>query len=341
MTNDAPMSGEKLGEILKEHAKWVKSEGNLGTQADLLDANLQEANLFDANLQEAKLINANLQGANLRYANLQGAYLGSANLQRATLVRANLQEANLRYANLQEATLEEANLQGADLRDAQWTDLSWATLVKRTWPTWTNLDNTRIKGSRFGCVGWRSPSWLQLKRHYTGVKTLFHLLLLLAFVTPLLLRGMFWVGVNRAQEALASTATDVRHAADALLAEGHTAAPIVDRVAATLETQNPCLADECRTLPVLLVLLGFGQGASAVVPAILLLLYNLIRAGLTWVVGPMRDDEEATGVSPAYEEYKRLVPLHWAFRVLFWVAIATVVNAARVYLLLPVSIPAP
>ena len=83
------------------------------------------------------------------------------------------------------------------------------------------------------------------------------------------------------------------------------------------------------------------QGASAVVPAFLLLFYNLIRAGLTWVVGPMRDDEEATGVSPAYEAYKRLVPLHWAFTVLFWFAIATVVNAARVYLALPVSIPAP
>ncbi len=30
MTNDAQMSREKLDEILKEHAEWVESDGNLG-----------------------------------------------------------------------------------------------------------------------------------------------------------------------------------------------------------------------------------------------------------------------------------------------------------------------
>ena len=45
MTNDAPMSREKLHEILKEHHEWFVSGGQRGKQADLRGANLQKADL--------------------------------------------------------------------------------------------------------------------------------------------------------------------------------------------------------------------------------------------------------------------------------------------------------
>ncbi len=81
---------DELSKILKDHAKWVLSEGENGQRA-----NLCEANLLEANLQEANLRRANLQEANLRRANLQGADLSFANLREANLTRANLSGAVL------------------------------------------------------------------------------------------------------------------------------------------------------------------------------------------------------------------------------------------------------
>jgi uncharacterized protein YjbI with pentapeptide repeats len=112
-------SDEKLNQILKNHKKWVESDGEDGKRANLAGANLRLAKLTGANLQEAVLVGANLQEANLFTANLQGADLAGANLQEATLAIANLQGANLYKANLQGAKLTGANLQEANLDRAK------------------------------------------------------------------------------------------------------------------------------------------------------------------------------------------------------------------------------
>ena len=62
------MDKEELAKILKEHKKWLLSEG--GSRADLSRAALSDANLSGDNLS-----GADLSGAYLRGADLSGAYL--------------------------------------------------------------------------------------------------------------------------------------------------------------------------------------------------------------------------------------------------------------------------
>lgn len=136
----------ELAEILSEHEKWLRSQGESGERAMLREANLRGANLRDANLRQADLTETDLRGAELHRADLtdavlstaylsnadlrdtvlssaylytadlSGASLISANLHGANLIRANLREANLRDADLTEADLREADLSGANLR---------------------------------------------------------------------------------------------------------------------------------------------------------------------------------------------------------------------------------
>ena len=117
------ISKEELAEMLREHEKWLDSNGEEGKCAYLSRANLSGADLSGANLLGADLSGAILFGADLSEANLSGANLSGANLSRAILSRANLSEANLSGANLSGADLwvadlSRVNLSGADLHDA-------------------------------------------------------------------------------------------------------------------------------------------------------------------------------------------------------------------------------
>ena len=110
------MTQEKLNEVLKEHAKWLRTRFSAkqeGREANLRWANLRGADLSWADLRWANLRGANLSGADLSGANLSGADLSGANLRWANLSGADLSGANLRWANLRWADLSWANLRGA------------------------------------------------------------------------------------------------------------------------------------------------------------------------------------------------------------------------------------
>ena len=96
---------KELSRILAAHRKWVATNREEGSRADLREVNLCKASLLMAYLQWADLQGANLQGANLQWAKLQGA-----NLQWGELSLADLLKADLRGANLQGANLDGANL---------------------------------------------------------------------------------------------------------------------------------------------------------------------------------------------------------------------------------------
>lgn len=61
---------------------------------------------------------------------------------------------------------------------------------------------------------------------------------------------------------------------------------------------------------VLSLVLGTDDGWHIAVFSAVLLLYNVARAFLTYRVGPLRDDEERVGVSPAWNDYRLLWRLH-------------------------------
>src|SRR6185312_9227431 len=116
------ISKGELTKILADHKEWRRSDGALGSRANLGGANLRDADLRDADLRDAYLRGANLRDADLGGANLGDAYLRGANLRDADLGDAYLRGANLGDADLGDAYLGGANLGGADLRGANLRD---------------------------------------------------------------------------------------------------------------------------------------------------------------------------------------------------------------------------
>lgn len=75
-----------------------------------------------------------------------------------------------------------------------------------------------------------------------------------------------------------------------------------------------CLGKECREQSVFSVLFGFdGQGGWWLPAfAVVMLVYNLLRAIMTWIVAEMRDIEERSGWSPPYDQkFEALVAGHY------------------------------
>ena len=102
------LTKRQLDKILKDHKRWLCSNGVKGERAYLINTDLSQAYIRDWDLCGADLKDANLRGADLRGANLCGADLRGANL-----CGADLRGANLMDAYLSEADLKYANLYGA------------------------------------------------------------------------------------------------------------------------------------------------------------------------------------------------------------------------------------
>ena len=218
------MANPEHVEIVKQGVEAIRAwqNENPKVQLDLRDADLQEADLTEAKLMFADLSEADLSRAELIFADLSEAKLMLAHLREADLRGADLRGAHLSFADLREADLAGADLSRAKLNDTEFRDADlrfvgdgkwWYSLFPfYRWPF--VLDGTHIRGARF------SPRvadpWSVLRRNYTGAMLAFHLLFLLAFILPYLGRTLFWVGVNRMEEAgVRSLVVAVKKAADA------------------------------------------------------------------------------------------------------------------------------
>jgi len=283
-------------------------------KAMLTDAKLQEANLSGAKLMRAELAQAKLERADLSDADLRKANLFCANLQNAILVGAKLQDANFSNANLREAKLLAANLENADLR-------SVGHLI---------LDETIVTGARFG-IDAQDP-WSILRRNYSGPRLTFDLLFLVAFFSPYLAKVAFWAWVNRVQIY-----------AEAVMSE-RTSAVGVDP--GLIRNLSRCLAEQCDPMPAWQLIFGVDRGWLFCLLAIVLITYNALRAGITWRVSSLREEEERTGCSPAWtgakwwQNYRLLFWMHQYFvRWVFWVAIIAFIYNAYDWLTRTVWIP--
>ena len=128
-------SNDDLINVIRDHEKWLDTEGKKGLRANLSGAILYRANLSGANLKDANLSNISLTKANLAGANLSGAILDGASLINAILKKADLRYASLRKANLVGSDLIEANLCEATL---------YGTKLSATNLSGANMDNAFI-----------------------------------------------------------------------------------------------------------------------------------------------------------------------------------------------------
>ncbi len=203
----------------------------------------------------------------------------SASFDSATFADA----ANFQYADLQKASMQHADLRGADLRNTR-------GLV---------LDVTRVRDAHFSPLS--DDPWSTLRRAYTGPRLLFNLLLLIAFFLPYVARTGYWVAINRTQAATAELIHEARGRAEELRPEYPKIADAVEGLADSVERNLPGPDNpDSRRSQVWRVVIGVDRGTWFWVSAVLLLVYNALRAALTLLVAPMRDEEERSGVSPAY-----------------------------------------
>ena len=79
------LTKRQLNKILKDHQRWLCSNGAKGERAYLINIDLSQAYIRDLNLCEADLRDADLRDADLRDANLNGADLRGTDLRGADL----------------------------------------------------------------------------------------------------------------------------------------------------------------------------------------------------------------------------------------------------------------
>lgn len=251
---------------------------------------------------------------------------------------------NLRGALLQGAKLQGASLHHADFREADLRGVHNAV-----------FDESNVVYAISGLAA-KDP-WSVLRRKYTGVMLLFHLVFLTAFLLPYAGRAAFWRAVNhgqvlygtvtselvselrrierdrilardqwraRAQQELATLGVsgEAIRRVQSLLDEGMNAevgglqGVLSERISGKLESLGPCLQRDCVQTPVWRVLFQLDRGFLAAFLAGSLLLYNALRALLTWGVGLMRDEEERSGLTPPWRSIRlrgKLRPwLPWA-----------------------------
>ena len=217
----------------------------------------------------------------LSEADLSGANLSYADLSKANLYKTNLTTANLSYANLSGAHMADATLSYADVRDT-------LGLV---------LDNCMVDGTRFSPLS-RDP-WSKLRRTYTGPRFFFNLLFLLLFFAPYVFRAGLWVGVANTQGAAISMAVECRASIKAVVPSESSVGRHLLKAIDALETTLRKMKDASfKKVKVWRLLSGADSSPVAFGATLCLLLYNVLRGFLTWLVSAMRDEEERSGISP-------------------------------------------
>lgn len=271
------------------------------SNANLSGANLSESNLDNATLTGANLSKSDLSAATLREANLIRSDLSSAYLCGADLSDTTLFKANLAGAVLHGAKLDDANISLADLRMAM---LRFASIkgVRLDGVRGMRLDGNDIREVRFPPN--TSEAWHVIRRAYTGTKFFFHLLLLVIFFGSMGLRTALWVGVNRAQAAVVNAAERLDVAAESVQVTTPDFAAAMHIAAHELSKVQETFTQDTSTYQVWQVLLGVDRGWWAFALAVLLVVYNIARVWLTYMVGALREESDRSGYAPYWADYK-------------------------------------
>jgi len=263
---------------------------------------LTNCDLYERDLRQVNFSNANLTGAELRFADLRGADLSGALLKGAKLYRANLNQ---------------ADLQGA---------------------SGLELNANSVLQTRFGVGAW--DSWSVLRRSYTGHRFFVHLLLLLAFVMPLVLKTMMWLAVAQAfviiggdSNSMGTLAT-LKQRTNTLLAIETAVTPIE-----ALRTDTLCDSTSPDPIYVIELVTGWREKGWQLFFFLAVVVYNVLRGTLTFRVSLLREEEERTMYSPALHQYRGLYRFNLAVWGLSPLLIAAQIWNVYHWLWTPVQLP--
>jgi uncharacterized protein YjbI with pentapeptide repeats len=177
---------------------------------------------------------------------------------------------NIAYVDFHGGRLTDCNLQSADFATCQ-------NFV---------LDGTDVRGLRLPVRS--SDRWSQLVRSCTGANMLFNLLFLGAFFSPFILKGVGLTALGHLEVRLMERSSLVTAK---LSGTANAAIPSLVQI---------CEIIHCKPVPVWRALLGAETNIWVWAVGIVLLVYNAIRAFLTWRIAPMKEEQQTSGNPPVY-----------------------------------------
>jgi hypothetical protein len=322
------VADEKKSSMTKEEALELLKGGEEGVAE--FNRRRKKEGPTPLDLSGVSFLGDDLSGADLGTADLSGAVLAAADLTKADLVSANFSKADLYGADLRGASLMAANLRGASLMSADLTgcnlggfDIGSATIrtadlreADLTDVRGLVLDGQSTRGARFSTRA--ADPWSVLRRQYTGPLMFINLALLVGFLAPYGARALGWWSVHLTQSKLG-------------IGEAW---------------------EDTGTLWQLL--LGWDRGPWYIVTALVLIVYNVLRAYLTRHLSLLRDEEERSGYAPTWKATGSLwhrfrshtSNYGWAWKVhayflrwVFWFAIASFLFHAVPWLFTEIAVP--
>ena len=253
------LSGKNF--TLADKDGWMVESINLES-TDLEKVCLENAYLEGANLKDAYLEGANLKNADLFNAQLMNSYFEGANLEGAKLFNANLEGANFLGANLKGVNLGNAYLENASLFGAK---------LKNTNLQGSYLKNVDLSNADLSFTDLRYCRGLKLNNTFT-------------------LNARFSPKSNDPWSILSRKYTSLRLLVTLIV--------VLAFIIYTITRLKPCLDEDCQTLLLLTELFNLHNGWPIFTLTIMVIVYAILKAFLTSMVSPLREQEKRSGYSP-------------------------------------------
>ncbi len=310
---------------------------------DLSNCNLQNATLSKADFHSVTLVGCQFEHSVLTESHFFNCNCKKANFSNAKMLGAKIHETDFAGANFSRTIfdsrkypfgswLESNRKKNARLRKYKFLRMLYDKFYINSMPISpfnegnnpTILDDADIRystgfiangqsvrGARFSSRA--MDPYNILRSIYTGPMLMFHLVFLFVFFSPLVIRAAAWALVESVQTS------DV----------GRTAAESL-----SIDSGVASVSPEMIDRSALWVVLGFSSdvwGVIAGILSLLFVLYNILRAVITWWMSRVRDAEERSSHLPEVHEYWWCYILHSYFmRWVFWAAVFSFLyHAAR------------
>jgi len=193
-----------------------------------------------------------------------------------------------------------------------------------------NIDDVYFSGSYMRGVRYssnKSDKWKELKEKYTGIKFIISTISLIFFISPYLVKVIFFKLLNLFEESVGN---------------GICGEKLINNYGKTIE---------CKEYSIVEYLLGFKENKLIFYFTLILIFYNISRAYLTYKVNQLTNKEGLTGYYPKIHslnmdllkdfsnDYMHLVLLDKLMKVVFYIVLISIVYQAFNLLTSTVWIP--
>ncbi len=292
------------------------------SNTNCLNCNFSKALLQSANFENSCINNSNFKKSFPIHTNMKNADLSVSNFESANLAGSNLENAKLYHSNLNNTILNDANLTKADLRHVKGLA----------------LDSNFISNTRFSYNA--NDRWSKLRRAYTGPMFFLHLLILLSFFSPYVLKAMMWYGVSQTEHQISEFNSNLTKIVEQNSNNNQDVTnQKINNLLIEVDKLLPNEENGWRKFSIWQVLLAVDKGILFWALTLVLIFYNILRGLMTYRISLLRDEEERSKFSPAKKDYWNLYYLHYVIKTMMVIAFCSFLYHLYFWLTAPVLLP--